>query len=130
MLKVFTYLFICFYFLLSIGVSANFHFCKSGLKSITLNSLEKKSCCKIKGKSCKFCKDLSLSFKKSGLEKITIQDDFQVSSPVFIAHDFVQIYTYKSPYVAQSVERNIVFHPPPGKNSYPKQIIQFCNFRI
>ena len=131
MRKFLTCLFVCFYFLLSIGATANLHFCKAGLKSFSFYSTKTVSCCKakLKGKKCKFCKDVRIVLKKSGPEKIYTQQNtpaptvaiLSFGEPIFVSVSDL----FKDP----GIDRNVLCHSPPDIHCPPIHI-QHCNFRI
>lgn len=128
MLKFFTYFFVCFYFLLSTGVTANFHFCKKGFKSFSINPSVTISCCKTKNKPCKHCKNFQLILKKSGPEKLIVQDNLQLFNFSIIHNNEDQIFK-TLPFNKKCKEVNIVYQPPPIQ-IYPSINIRTCNFRI
>ncbi len=64
------YCLIGFYFLISIRITANFHFCKKRLVSCSLVGFsEDKSCCKGKKVKGKCCENIKISLKKINSDK-------------------------------------------------------------
>lgn len=62
------YFFICTYFLMSIQLSTEIHFCKGNFISVSFNTPQK-SCCKSKKNSKKCCKKYNLALKRSSQEE-------------------------------------------------------------
>lgn len=128
MKKLFIYLFVGFYFLVSIGVAANIHFCKNKVRSISLAGLHDVSCCGKKKMKKGCCENVKLIIKKQGSEKINPQDKFQLQFS-FILPDIVIGIEDKKATIVNEKERLPLFHPPP-ESSYPSIYIKNCTFLI
>jgi hypothetical protein len=129
MRKLFTVLFVLFYFVLSTGITANVHFCKNKFHSVQLFKCDNSySCCK-KGKMKKgCCKNVHVSFKKNSEEKINQITEF---SPFQIAlvPDTPEFYIVKTiPTLVRSVNNN--YFQPPRNSIYPRIHIMNCVYLI
>ena len=128
MKKLLVYSFVLFYFLLSVGMTANIHFCNKKIRSISLTSLEDTCCCGKKKMKKGCCKNVKLIVKKQGSEKISPQDKIQLQNSFVlpeIFHGIADIHVV----VVNENERLPLFHPPP-KSSYPSLYIKNCTFLI
>lgn len=129
MTKIFTYTFVLFYFLFSIGITANVHICHKKIRSISFFKAPKTCCGKKKmKKGC--CKNVNLVLKKTGSEKINPSKKIQIQ-PVFTLPEIVP-YVENSQYISfLEIDKPILFHPPPDINStYPSICIKNCTFLI
>lgn len=129
MRKVLLYSLVGFYFLISIRLTANFHFCCGNFKAFSLVGFgEHKTCCKGKSKSMnkKCCKDVQLTFKKCSQD----QRNYIASAPlVHIPVTPVRIIFeeraihFTPTYIAPSVNA-----PPP--EAFPQIFLKNCVFII
>lgn len=129
MKKLMTLLFVLFYFVLSIGMTANIHICKDKVHSVQLFKYDNSySCCK-KGKMKKgCCKNIHVTFKKNSEEKINQIAEF---TPLQFAltPDVPAIYVAKTiPTVDKTVINN--YFPPPRNSNYPRIHIMNCVYII
>lgn len=130
MTKLFTYSFVLFYFLFSIGISANVHICSKKIRSISFFTTSTKSCCGKKKMKKGCCKNVNLVLKKTGSEKINTFAKIQLQPTFFLPTLKQQI--EKSLYISYlELDEPILFHPPPNINStYPSICIKHCTFLI
>jgi len=80
-------LFCFFYFLSSVGVAFNLHYCGGKLKSISFSHSDEKNCCgkKMKSKNC--CKEKSVVYKVKGNQDTSGKYfSFKNNTNIFVAH--------------------------------------------
>ena len=129
MTKILASSFVLFYFLFSIGITANVHICREKIRSISFFNAPKSCCGKMKmKKGC--CKNVHFVVKKTGAEKINPSQKIQIH-PVFSFPQEVQV-VEKSAYISfLEIDKPILFHPPPENNCrYPSICIKNCTFLI
>lgn len=128
MKRLLIYLFVGFYFLLSIGVAANIHLCKNKVRTISLAGLNDTTCCGKKKMKKGCCKNVKLIIKKQGSEKINPQDKIQLQYSFILPAIFQGVEKEKA-VITNENERLPLFHPPP-ESSYPSIYIKNCTFLI
>lgn len=128
MQKIITYIFILFYFLLSIGITADVHFCNGKIHSISITKVPVKSCCGIKEKDCGCCDDINIVFQKTDDEKINSIDKIQITSIVIVS-DISPVFKTSKSFVPRTVKNPKYYFPPPN-SSYPSINIRNCTFLI
>lgn len=129
MKKFITILFVLFYFVLSVGITANVHICKNKVHSVQLFKYDNSfSCCK-KGKMKKgCCKNIHVSFKKNSEEKITQIADFH---PIQVAfkNDFVDFsFEISKPGKIDLLRED--YYPPPNTSGFPRIHVVNCVFIV
>lgn len=128
MKKLLVYSFVLFYFLLSVGMTANIHVCKEKVRSISFLSLKDTSCCGKKKMKRGCCKNVKLVIKKQGQEKINPQDKIPLQYS-FVLQEPIQGVEKEKAIILNKNERLPIFHPPP-ESSYPSIYIKNCTFLI
>ncbi len=126
--KVIAYCFIPFYFLLSIGITADIHFCNGEIHSVSVSKMPLKSCCGIREKNCGCCKNVNIAFQKTSDEKVSYTDKIQFSSIVYVSIYSPVIEGSKS-FTIREINKPQHFFPPPN-SSYPSINIRNCTFII
>lgn len=109
-----------FYFVISIGLTANVHYCGGKIKTVSLLGFgEQKSCCEGKPMKKGCCKDVRVCFKKSSLDQQTSSAILFVSSAIvtepsqiFIGESDCELYVPK--HIKPSVHA-----PPPEQLKVP-----------
>jgi len=127
--KIITYCFILFYFLLSIGITADVHLCNGEIHSVSVCKTPPKSCCGIREKDCGCCKDVNIVFQKTGDEKITSSDKIQISSIVIVS-DFLSVIELSKTFIDRETNKQLQHFFPPPDSSYPSVNIKNCTFII
>lgn len=129
MQKIITYCFILFYFLLSIGITADIHFCNGEIHSISVCKTPPKSCCGIREKDCGCCNDVNIVFQKTGDEKVTSTDKIQLSSIVIVS-ELLSVIELSKSFIVQDIKKQPQHFFPPPNSSYPSVNIKNCTFTI
>lgn len=129
MRKIITYCFILFYFLLSIGITADVHFCDGKIHSVSIGKMPIKSCCGIKEKNCGCCKDVNIVFQKTADEKITVNNKIQISS-IIIVSDYLSVIEFSKSFIVRDFNKQPQHFFPPPNSSYPSVNIKNCTFII
>lgn len=129
MKKFCTILFVLFYFVLSIGITANIHICKDKFHSVQLFKCDNSfSCCKKSKMKKGCCKNVHVSFKKHSEEKITQIADFH---PIqFTIQNKVVDFSFEILYSEKIDLLKENYYPPPNNSSYPRIHILNCVFII
>ena len=130
MTKMFTYSYVLFYFLFSIGISANVHICKNKIRSISFYKTSTKSCCGKKKMKKGCCQNVNLVLKKTGSEKINTFSKAQIQEKLILP--IFQLPIKKENHFSLiQFEKTTIYHPPPSINtSYTSIIIKNCSFLI
>ncbi len=118
-----------FYFLISVGLTTNIHFCKGKVRKISLVGFSKeKSCCAGKPMKKGCCKDVKVCFKKSSLDQQTTTAVLFLS-PVIPSETFALFIPEKdgSIYVPKNIEPSV--HAPPPELRIPTYL-KHCVFII
>lgn len=119
-----------FYFLISIGLTANLHYCGGKFKHVTFAGFQKqKNCCKGKGMKKGCCKDVPVTLKKSSVDERVITASAILSHPIDIPAP--AYFSFEAEPLSYFIPEKIVAGmkaPPP--QAFPPVIIRNCVFRI
>ena len=118
-----------FYFLLSIGLTANVHYCGGKIKKVSiLGFSEQKSCCAGKPMKKGCCKDVQVCFKKSSEDQQSSSAILFVSSAI-VAEPYQLVVSEPDHefYVPKHIKPSV--HAPPPKPRLPIHI-KNCVFII
>lgn len=129
MKKTVIYILVLFYFLLSVGVTTSIHFCKDKVRSISFSAFANDySCCGKKKMKKGCCKNIRVTFKKQGSEKIQAIDKIQFQT-CFIIPDNNCKFERSNSVIVNDDQYLPVSHPPP-LSSFPELYIKNCTFII
>lgn len=129
MKKTVIYIFVLFYFLLSVGVTTNIHFCKDKVRSISFSTCAADySCCGKKKMKKGCCKNIHVTFKKQGAEKTQTLDKIQLQA-CFIIPNNNYTAEISHPIIVNDAVCSPLFHSPPN-SSFPDLYIKNCTFII
>ena len=129
MKRIATYFLIVLYFIISVGVSLNIHFCKGKVKSVSFVQYGKDySCCGKKKMKKGCCKNVSFSVKKQSKDKAPQFCKAVIEKEVSL---YVKpVIDYWLQLKKEDCNRIEQTHSPPLGNSYPDLYIKHCVFRI
>lgn len=123
------WLFVSFYFLVSVGITTNLHFCQDELKSFSFDFSNQDSCCGEKEMDDGCCKNIKLILKKSNTEQInSIVEVPFLAKAIFVDNSSIS-FSYQSIVISENKTKITNTHPP-NYHTYPTLFIRFCNFRI
>lgn len=131
MQRIIQYCVIFFYFVVSIQLSANVHFCKGKFKSVTIIGFTaKKKCCKSPKMKKGCCKDVELSLKKQGTDfKSKDKIAFKTQAITLAVSPNYNTGDYSFFYSPEFKEKKLIY-PPPPLPSYSKIYILHRVLRI
>jgi hypothetical protein len=125
----FTYCLILFYFLISIRLTANVHYCGGKIRTVSFVGFSKqKSCCEGKAMKRNCCKNVKVCLKQNG-------EDQRVSSVVFLFAPMVVPATTATPHLRSVTEHTVpetilpAVHAPPPE-AFPPVYLENCVFLI
>ncbi|MGV3631279.1 MAG: HYC_CC_PP family protein [Bacteroidota bacterium] len=124
------YILVVFYFLISIRITANVHYCKGKFKSISIVGFTKqKKCCKGTTMAGNCCKDSKFSLKKGDSSEKSLSSTvvpkiyFEYAQPLAI---LTPVYTAEF----QKNDEPVRINPPPPPAAFPSIYIKNCVFII
>jgi hypothetical protein len=126
---VFTYCLVLFYFLISIRLTANVHYCGGKIRAVSVVGFSKQqSCCEGKPMKRNCCKNVKVCLKQNG-------EDQRVSSVAFLIAPvvippvtrFAELHPVAESYVPQTILPSV--HAPPPE-AFPPVYLKNCVFLI
>jgi hypothetical protein len=119
---------VTFYFLISIRLTVNLHYCGGKIKTVTFVGFqEQKSCCKGKAMKKGCCKDVKLALKKASEDqKQAIAAPFFAHTIEFPVHSIIEVRSSEH-FVPLAILPRV--HAPPPQ-AFPPVFIKNCVFII